>query len=151
ARSLRREHDGPAATVPSNCMTRSVPAGIEVSPAVAEAIDGRKPIVALETAVATHGLPHPANLQAMENMHRAVAASGSIPAACIVLQGRLVVGATLDQVAEAAATVGAEKASVRDLGMAMACGRTAGMTVSATLLAAEVCGIKVFATGGIGG
>src|SRR5947209_663868 len=108
-------------------------------------------VVALESAVITHGLPHPRNLEAAEAVAGAIRAGGATPALCLLHHGQLCVGATLEVAAEVAANPDCEKASVRDLGRVMAVGGDAGLTVSATLCAAHAAGIHVFATGGIGG
>jgi pseudouridine-5'-phosphate glycosidase len=107
--------------------------------------------VALESAVITHGLPEPQNLEAAQCMAEAVRASGAIPAICLVDDSQLWIGADLDRAASVARNPTREKASVRDLGIAIATGKPAGLTVSATLCAAALVGIRVFATGGIGG
>jgi pseudouridine-5'-phosphate glycosidase len=108
-------------------------------------------MVALETAVATHGLPFPRNIDALLAMEEEVVVAGAVPAICLIEKGALWVGASVEQVEAAARDPAREKASVRDLGVALACAVTAGLTVSATLFAAELAGIRVFATGGIGG
>lgn len=108
-------------------------------------------MVALESAVITHGLPEPRNLEAARLMSEAVRAGGVVPALCLIDDARLWIGADLDRAEAVARHPGREKASVRDLGMMLASGTPAGLTVSATLFAAELAGIRVFATGGIGG
>lgn len=118
---------------------------------VRAALDAHRPVVALESAVLTHGLPAPINIEAAGAMDRAVREAGATPAICLIEGGHLWVGASLD-LAEAVANHPArEKASIRDMGGALASGIPAGLTVSATLLAAHLLGIRVFATGGIGG
>lgn len=125
--------------------------GLVLGDEVGEAGPLGAPVVALETAVATHGLPHPHHLRAIERMEAAIRAAGAVPAICLVRDGRLVVGATRMEVERVAADPAREKASVRDLGRVVAAGIPAGLTVSATLVAAARAGIQVFATGGIGG
>ena len=127
------------------------PPGVHIDREVAEALEGGRGVVALETAVVTHGLPEPENLAAMDRMDRAVRATGAVPAVCLVAKGKLWIGASRELVAEAGVDPRREKASVRDLGAALAGRRTAGLTVSATLFAAQIVGIQLFATGGIGG
>lgn len=107
--------------------------------------------MALESAVITHGLPEPRNLEAAECMADAVRAHGAIPAICLVDESLLWIGADLQRATSVARNPTREKASVRDLGSALATGGAAGLTVSATLFAARLAGIRVFATGGIGG
>lgn len=118
---------------------------------VRQARETGQALVALETAVVTHGLPAPANLAALAAMQREIEAQGAVPAVCLVRGGRLWVGADAALVQEVAVDPRREKAAVRDLGWALLRGVPAGLTVSATLLAAALTGIRVFATGGIGG
>jgi pseudouridine-5'-phosphate glycosidase len=107
--------------------------------------------VALESAVVTHGLPDPWHLEAVSAMTGAIEAAGATPALCLAREGRLWVGASLADAGAVAANPARQKASARDLGRVMATGVDAGLTVSATLCAAHAAGIRVFATGGIGG
>lgn len=110
-----------------------------------------QPIVALETAVLTHGLPHPVNLEAMRAMEQAVRAGGAIPAALGVLDGKIIVGLSEPQLERLATGEGVAKASARDMAPILARGGSAGLTVAGTLAVCRNLGIRVFATGGIGG
>jgi pseudouridine-5'-phosphate glycosidase len=124
---------------------------IAISEEVRSAIE-RGTAVALETSVIAHGLPPPHNLEAARRCARAVREAGAVPAAVAVIGGRIVVGATqaeLERLADPAR--GAAKAGVRDLAAVCAAGQDAGTTVSATCAVAARAGIRVFATGGIGG
>jgi len=124
---------------------------IAISEEVRRAIEGGT-AVALETSVVAHGLPPPHNLDAARRCARAIRDAGAVPAAVAVIGGRIVVGATdaeLQRLADPA--LGAAKAGVRDLAALCAAGRDAGTTVSATCAVAARAGIRVFATGGIGG
>lgn len=107
-------------------------------------------VVALESAVVTHGLPHPANLEAAERMASAVRRAGAVPAMVAVLEGRITVGVGPDELARLADARGV-KVARRDLPVALARGATGGTTVSATLAVAHALGVRVQATGGIGG
>jgi pseudouridine-5'-phosphate glycosidase len=119
----------------------------EVRAAIAE---GRA--VALETSVVAQGLPPPFNLEAARRCDAAVRARGAVPAAIALLDGRIVVGATLAELERLADPARkAAKAGSRDLGALLAQRRDAGTTVSATCAIAARAGIRVFATGGIGG
>jgi len=118
---------------------------------VAAALQEGRPIVALESAVITHGLPEPHNLEAARSMAAAVRAGGAVSAICLVDESQLWIGAGLERAAAVARNPKREKASVRDLGAAISMRIAAGLTVSATLFAAGLAGIRVFATGGIGG
>lgn len=124
---------------------------LAVRPEIASALAENRPVVALETAVVTHGLPAPSNLEAVRRMEAAIRQEGATPATCLCLDGQLVVGASPAEVETAAGDPAVRKAAVRDLGYVLARHLPAGLTVSATLLAAAGAGIRVFATGGIGG
>lgn len=124
---------------------------VRIEDTVAGALREGRPVVALETAVATHGLPEPFNIDVMAAMARDIESSGAVPAVCLVNDGELIIGAPVSLVARTARDPRREKASVRDLGGVLARGVPAGLTVSATLYAASLAGIQVFATGGIGG
>ena len=128
-----------------------MPDWMRISPEVFEAI-GRGTAVALETSVVAQGLPHPANLEAARRCAAAVRESGAVPAAIALLGGQVVIGATdaeLERLGDPKAKPA--KAGVRDLAALIASGRDAGTTVSATCALAELAGLRVFATGGIGG
>lgn len=124
---------------------------IRIFPDVARALAEKLPVVALESTVITHGLPFPENRRLAEDMETEVRTAGCTPATVGVLRGQIQVGlsaADLDQLAHGE---GLHKLSVRDLGPAAALGWSGGTTVAATMLAAQAAGIRVFATGGIGG
>ena len=124
---------------------------VRISAEVEEAIR-RGNAVALETSVVAQGLPPPANLEAARRCAQAVRDAGGVPAAIAILDGRAVVGASdaeLSRLADPARK--AAKAGVRDLAPLLASGRDGGTTVSATCALAQLAGIRVFATGGIGG
>jgi pseudouridine-5'-phosphate glycosidase len=125
---------------------------IRMADEVREALAAGRPVVALETSVVAHGLPAPFNLDAARRVGERVRASGAVPAFVAVLRGRIVLGADrgeLERLADPA--TGAAKAQARDLGALAASGRDAGTTVSATVAVAALAGIRVVATGGIGG
>lgn len=122
---------------------------IEVRDAIKTAQSEGRGIVALETAVLTHGLPYPDNLAIMQRMSDAVRRSGAVPAVIGVLAGRVVVG--LSQQEWEAMLAGAQKCSIRDLGILLPQKSNGGTTVAATAYVARQVGIEVFATGGIGG
>lgn len=128
-----------------------IPSRIRVGREVRGAVENAVAVVALESAVLTHGLPEPDNFAALDRMSTAVRASGAVPATCLLLNGDLVVGASRDEALAVSRAPEREKASVRDLGSCLARRVPAGLTVSATLFAAAATGIKAFATGGIGG
>jgi pseudouridylate synthase len=124
-----------------------------VGPEVASAIADRRPVVALESTLISHGLPYPANLDVARASEAAVRESGAVPATVAIHDGRLLVGVD-DAGLEALATAPAgsvRKAARPSLAAALVDGGWAATTVSATMIAAHAAGIRVFATGGIGG
>jgi len=125
---------------------------IRLSPEVAEALSAGRAVVALETSVVAQGLPPPHNLEAARRQAAAVRAGGAVPAAVALLDGVVRVGlddAALARLADPARR--AAKAGTRDLAPLLAARRDAGTTVSATAAVAARVGIRLFATGGIGG
>jgi pseudouridylate synthase len=121
------------------------------SPEVAAARRTLKPLVALETSVVAQGLPHPANLEAMQRCEAAIRESGAVPAATAVIKGRLHIGLEPQHLEALAHGKDVHKLGSRDLAMAVARHLTGGTTVSATCEMAAAAGILVFATGGLGG
>ena len=124
---------------------------ITLSPAVAEARANGTPIVALESTIITHGMPFPQNLKVARQVESDIRANGAVPATIAVLNGTLHAGLTDDQLDGLAQSQDAAKLSRADLAVCMAQGRTGATTVAATMIAARLAGIDVFATGGIGG
>lgn len=120
-------------------------------PEIAEAKKAGKPIVALESTVITHGLPWPQNANLAAEMEQKVRAHGAIPATVALIAGQVHVGLTAEEVALLAQSKQVRKVSTRDFGAALAKRELGGTTVAATMFAAEQQGIRVFATGGIGG
>lgn len=125
--------------------------GLVVSAEVAAARAAGRPVVALESTLIAHGLPWPVNRDTALEAEAAVRAAGAVPATVAVWHGVPTIGLTQEQITELARAPGVVKASRRDLGAAMALGRLAATTVSATLALARWAGVRVFATGGIGG
>ncbi len=119
----------------------------EVRQALAEA----KPIVALESTVITHGLPYPQNRDLARNLERTIRDRGSIPATIAILDGVITIGLEDEQVERLSQAEGMAKVSVRDIAPAVTHKRSGGTTVAGTLAIADRVGIRVFATGGIGG
>lgn len=122
-----------------------------VAPEVAAALARGRPVVALETAILTHGLPRPANVETALAMEEVVRSCGAVPATIGIVDGRIVTGLTREQICALGEREGAWKCSVRDLPLAVAQGAWGGTTVAATAWAAARAGIEVFVTGGIGG
>jgi pseudouridine-5'-phosphate glycosidase len=124
---------------------------IGIHPEIRDAIAAGRPVVALESTIITHGMPFPDNLSTAMSVEAMVREQGALPATIAVIRGQLRVGLDPDDLEQLAATKGALKASRRDLGMAMVRRSTAGTTVAATMWLAARAGIRLFATGGIGG
>lgn len=121
------------------------------SPDVAEARAAKAPIVALESTIITHGMPYPQNLDTARRVEDEVRAAGAVPATIAILSGQLHVGLTGKELETLAQATDVMKLSRADLAVALATGRTGATTVAATMIAAQLAGIGVFATGGIGG
>lgn len=133
-------------------MTARPPAWLAVSDEVAAALAAGRPVVALESSLIAQGLPAPHNLDTARAAEQAVRDEGAVPATVAVADGHLVVGAgtdLLDRLADP--SLAPAKAASRDLGPLLAGRRLAATTVSATMRAAALAGIRLFATGGIGG
>lgn len=124
---------------------------LEVRPEVAAALAENRPVVALESTLIAHGLPWPLNLETARAAEAAVHAEGAVPATIAVWHGRPTIGLGSAELEELARSVGVLKASRRDLALAVAQGRSAATTVAATMFLAQRAGIRLFATGGIGG
>jgi pseudouridine-5'-phosphate glycosidase len=122
-----------------------------LSPEVAKARAETHPIVALESTIITHGMPWPQNLEMARTVEAEIRRHGAIPATIAVLDGVLHIGLDPEQLEALARTSDAAKLSRADLAVCMAEGRTGATTVAATIIAAALAGIEVFATGGIGG
>ena len=124
---------------------------LEIRPEVEQALGRGRAVVALESTVIAHGLPHPRNLEAARGMEEAVRESGTVPATIGLLGGRIVVGLTPEEIELVATTRDVLKVSRRDLSAAITSKQLGATTVAATLLAARQAGIRIVATGGIGG
>ncbi|AGL20214.1 pseudouridine-5'-phosphate glycosidase [Actinoplanes sp. N902-109] len=109
------------------------------------------PVVALESTIISHGLPHPDNLRVAREIEQTVRDNGAVPATIGMLGGELVVGLTDAQIEHLAGADGVAKLSVRDLALGAATGADGATTVAATSAVAAAAGIGVFATGGLGG
>jgi pseudouridine-5'-phosphate glycosidase len=130
-----------------------IPERLAIAPEVADALRDARPVVALESTLISHGLPYPQNLEVAAASELAVRGAGAVPATVALNDGRLLVGLSADDL-EALATAPAgsvRKVSRPSLAAAIASGGWGATTVSATMIAAHAAGIRVFATGGIGG
>ncbi|EGX60785.1 pigment biosynthetic protein [Streptomyces zinciresistens K42] len=122
-----------------------------VSEEVRDAVDARRPVVALESTIIAHGLPRPRNLQVALELEETVRRAGAVPATIALLDGRPHVGLDEEQLERVANEEGIRKLGHRDLPLAVASGASGATTVSATALLASLAGVRVFATGGLGG
>ena len=124
---------------------------IDIAEEVKSALAAGRAVVALESTIITHGMPYPENSRMAANVEAIIREEGAVPATIAIIDGRIKIGLA-DAEREALAQVkGAMKLSRADLAFALSQKRTGGTTVAATMLAAQLAGIKVFATGGIGG
>ena len=124
---------------------------LHFSPEVAQAKAEGKPLVALESTIITHGMPYPQNVETARQVEDDIRAAGAVPATIAVIEGRLHIGLTGDELDALAQAKDVLKLSRADFAVALATGRTGATTVAATMIAAHAAGIHVFATGGIGG
>ncbi|WP_069300008.1 pseudouridine-5'-phosphate glycosidase [Neptunicoccus sediminis] len=128
-------------------MTLPLVYSAEVSKAIA---DGA-PVVALESTIITHGMPYPANLETAQEVEQVVRDNGAVPATIAIIDHAIHIGLEADTLENLAQAKDVMKLSRADLAVAVANGRTGATTVAATMICAELAGIDVFATGGIGG
>ena len=126
---------------------------LQILPEVAEALAQNKPVVALESTVITHGLPYPDNVETAEQMQTAVRKGGAIPATIAIIQGQVHVGLTDDELEYLGQLAGTavRKCSRRDIPLAIGSKEDGATTVAGTMILAHRAGIRLFATGGIGG
>ncbi len=124
---------------------------LEFHPEVAAALAGGHPVVALESTAIALGLPRPRNLETARRLEQTIRAEGAVPATVALIDGRIRVGLAADELAAFASRDDVVKASRRDLAPLVAAGRPGATTVAATLAVCARAGIRVFATGGIGG
>lgn len=127
------------------------PDNIIIQPRVVDALRRSQPIVALESAVITHGLPRPENLNVALKMESIIQREGAVPATIAVLDGSIHIGLDRPELDRLANLDVSRKISRRDFGYAAAKKLSGGTTVAGTMIAANLVGIKIFATGGIGG
>jgi pseudouridylate synthase len=126
-------------------------APLTFAPEVADALARGLPIVALESTIITHGMPWPQNLAMAQQVEQDIRDAGAVPATIAVMDGAIQVGLDGARLERLAQTPDALKLSRADLAVALASGATGATTVAATMICAQLAGIKVFATGGIGG
>ena len=124
---------------------------LDIAPEVKEALDAGKPVVALESTIISHGMPYPQNVETALKVESIIREAGAVPATIAIIGGRLKAGLTREEIDYLGKTgAGIPKASRRDLPVLVAQGRDGACTVTTTMMIADMAGIRVFATGGIG-
>ena len=125
---------------------------LDVAPEVAEALAAGKPVVALESTIISHGMPYPKNVETALLVEQTIRENGAVPATIAVIGGRLKAGLSKDEIEHLGKSGRAvAKASRRDLPVLVARGEDGATTVTTTMIIAHMAGIRIFATGGIGG
>ena len=124
---------------------------MDVTPEIEEAVRTGKPVVALESTILSHGMPYPENLSFAREVEKIIREQGAIPATMAIIDGRLKCGLTEDELVRMCEAKGVLKVSRRDLPIVVAQKLTGATTVATTMILANMAGIHVFATGGIGG
>ncbi len=122
-----------------------------IHPAVAEALDAGRPVVALESTIISHGMPYPQNVTTAAEVEQVVRDNGATPATIAIMDGKFRVGLTSEEIERLGTAANVLKASRRDVGLALAGRRIAATTVATTMIGAYAAGIRLFATGGTGG
>jgi len=124
---------------------------LDINPEVASALKAGKAVVALESTIISHGMPYPKNVETALNVEKIIRDHGAIPATIAILKGKLKVGLTPDEIEYLGKAHDVVKCSRRDIPFIVANGLDGATTVASTMILAAMAGIKVFATGGIGG
>ena len=124
---------------------------LEMSQEVKEAIEQNKPVVALESTIISHGMPYPQNIEMASQVERIIREQGAIPATTAIINGKLKVGLTREEIDFIGQSKEVAKVSRRDIPYVVASGGHGATTVASTMILAALAGIKIFATGGIGG
>lgn len=124
---------------------------LEFSKEVKEAIEAGKPIVALESTIISHGMPYPQNVQTAREVEQIVRDGGAVPATMALIDGKIKIGLSDDELEMFGNADNVAKASRRDIGYLLATKQLGATTVAATMICADLAGIRVFVTGGIGG
>ncbi|MGL6106356.1 pseudouridine-5'-phosphate glycosidase [Romboutsia sp.] len=124
---------------------------LQIHPEVKKAIDAGYPVVALESTIISHGMPYPKNIEMAKNVSKIIRENGSIPATIAIIDGVLKVGLTDEEIEFLGTSKDVVKASRRDLPFIISKKLTGATTVATTMILADLAGVRVFATGGIGG
>lgn len=124
---------------------------LDIAPEVQDALNTGRPVVALESTIISHGMPYPQNVATALQVEKTVHEEGAVPATIAVIGGRLKAGLDASQIEYLGSARNVAKASRRDLPLVVSSGKDGATTVAATMIVAAMAGIRVFATGGIGG
>jgi pseudouridine-5'-phosphate glycosidase len=124
---------------------------LQISSEVKKALEDGKPVVALESTIISHGMPYPQNVETALRVEEIIRGKGAVPATIGIINGKLIAGLTSEEIDYMGKTSGIAKVSRRDIPYIVSSGKDGATTVASTMIIAEMAGIKVFATGGIGG
>lgn len=124
---------------------------LDIKPEVKEALDAGKPVVALESTIISHGMPYPKNVETALAVEEVIRKNGAVPATVGIIKGRIKVGLTADEVEYMAKAPNVLKVSRRDYPLVIAQKLDGATTVAGTMIAANMAGVRLFVTGGIGG
>ncbi|MFD1864586.1 pseudouridine-5'-phosphate glycosidase [Planococcus chinensis] len=124
---------------------------ISYSTEVQEAMDNNRPVVALESTIISHGMPYPQNVETARIVEDIIRENGAVPATIAIMDGKIKIGLSADELELLGNSPDVAKVSRRDIGQLIATKKIGATTVAATMICAELAGIRVFATGGIGG
>lgn len=124
---------------------------LSIAPEIAEAVEAGRPVVALESTILSHGMPYPENWEFSHKVEEIIRGEGAIPATTAIIGGKLKVGLTAQELEIMCKDPAVGKVSRRDVPVYLSTGRTGATTVATTMILARLAGIRVFATGGIGG
>lgn len=124
---------------------------LDISREVKSALENNQPVVALESTIISHGMPYPKNVETALKVEQIVRDYGAVPATIAILNGRLKVGLSFDEIEMLGKTKDVVKASRRDIPFIIAKGLNGATTVASTMILADLAGIRIFATGGVGG
>ncbi|MCR3955578.1 MAG: pseudouridine-5'-phosphate glycosidase [Gudongella sp.] len=124
---------------------------LHISSNVKKALEDGKPVVALESTIISHGMPYPQNVETALRVEEIIRSNGAVPATIGIINGKLIAGLTSEEIDYMGKTSGIAKVSRRDIPYIVSAGKDGATTVASTMIIAEMAGIKIFATGGIGG
>jgi len=122
-----------------------------IDPEISEALASKKPVVALESTIISHGMPYPRNVSTALEVEAIVRENGAVPATTALIDGHFCVGLSSEQIERLGSAEEVKKVSLRDIGVALSRKTLGATTVATTMFIAEKAGIKIFATGGLGG